>query len=646
MRQPVKSTSARETRRNTRTGARIAMIAFLCASAGLWVEAPAAAQGRGRGGGPAVVTPVDVEGELDVIYEDNENSARLLHFLKTSRGRLPLQFRDNVPELPTGARVRVRGESADGTTVVATSVTTVTVSTARTTGTQDVLVILMNFTANPVQPYTQAAATAVNTQVHNFYLENSYGQTTMNFTVTPWVTIAGNTSSCDYNGWAGLADTAARGIGHDPAQYDRVVYAFPQLSVCSWWGLGNLSGPRSWVNGAYALRVVAHEQAHNFGDYHSHANKCDATGCTSVEYGDDRDVLGQSGVVGHLGAYQKERLGWLNYGPSPAIQTVTSADNYWIDVYNTPNSGHPKALKVWNPAAGNHFYIEARAKLGFDGNVAAGVTIRSGSPTVGNSAYQQDLAPGSTTWDSTLDVGQTFTDAATNISFTTLSADATGALVQVGFGTAPCVAAAPTLSLSPSGSVLATPGVPVTVTARVTNNDSATCSPTSFSLSIVVPSSTWAVAYGASGGSLGSIPPGMTASTTISITPPTGTSGTFGFTVRAGDGSGTVRASLSATITVAPSITVTGSASRNSRWTSLSARVMGGSLPVPSASVSFVVRSPTGATSTYNAVTATDGTASAKFKSSAKDTTGTWQVTITASKNGSTGTTTTSFVVQ
>src|SRR6185436_5731104 len=306
-----------------------------------------------------------------------------------------------------GTRVRVRGDLADGATVVATSVTTVATSTSRTIGTQDVLVILLNFASSPVQPYTPAAAQNVNAQVRSFYLENSYGQTTMNFTVTPWVTIDGDTATCGYNTWAGLAEAAARGIGYDSAQYDRVVYAFPSVAACAWWGMGNVAGPRSWVNGSYALRVVAHEQAHNFGDYHSHANKCDVTGCTAVEYGDDRDVLGATGVVGHLGAYQKERLGWLNYGGSPAIQTVTSDDNYWIEVYATASSGHPKALKVWNAAAGTYFYIEARAKLGFDGNVAAGVTVRSGSPTVANSAYQQDLAPATSTWDSTLDAGQT-----------------------------------------------------------------------------------------------------------------------------------------------------------------------------------------------------------------------------------------------
>ena len=65
------------------------------------------------------------------------------------------------------------------------------------------------------------------------------------------------------------------------------------------------------------LRTIAHEQGHNFGNHHSKALKCSSGSCSTVEYRDDRDVLGKSGVVAHMSAFQKERLGWLNYGTAP-----------------------------------------------------------------------------------------------------------------------------------------------------------------------------------------------------------------------------------------------------------------------------------------------------------------------------------------
>src|SRR5207244_5554720 len=61
-----------------------------------------------------------------------------------------------------------------------------------------------------------------------------------------------------------------------------------------------------------------HELGHNFGDYHSRSSSCDTTGWTISEYGDDRDIMGAT--TAHLNAFQKERLGWLNY----AISRVTS----------------------------------------------------------------------------------------------------------------------------------------------------------------------------------------------------------------------------------------------------------------------------------------------------------------------------------
>ena len=98
-----------------------------------------------------------------------------------------------------------------------------------------------------------------------------------------------------------------------------------------------------------SLRTVGHELGHGFGLYHARAMDCGSQviggSCTTIEYGDSLDILGQAGVTGHSHANQKERLGWLNYGTSPGITTVQANGTYWIDPYETvgPNS---KALKI------------------------------------------------------------------------------------------------------------------------------------------------------------------------------------------------------------------------------------------------------------------------------------------------------------
>ena len=67
----------------------------------------------------------------------------------------------------------------------------------------------------------------------------------------------------------------------------------------------------------------------------------------------------------HFNAFQKEILGWLNYGTSPAIVTATTSGTYSITPFETVGSG-AKAIKVFqsvDSASGKntYFYLEARS---------------------------------------------------------------------------------------------------------------------------------------------------------------------------------------------------------------------------------------------------------------------------------------------
>jgi hypothetical protein len=435
-----------------------------------------------------------------------------------------------------------------------------------------------------------------------------------------------------------LADQAATNAGVSLAGYSRRVYGFPQTSACSWWGLGTVGGnpSRAWINGTYSLRVVSHELGHNFGDHHSHSKSCDSSTCTVSEYGDDHDNMG--GTIAHLNAFQKERLGWLNYGSSPAIRTVSTGNDYWLDPYETTGGGYPKALKIWNPTTSTYYYIESRAGIGFDANVTSGVTIHSGSPTVGNSSYQLDLAPTTTEWDSMLDPGQVFRDDAIGLNVQTLSTSATGAVVSVIFTAVPCAAATPSVSLANSSFLK--------YTVTVANNDGTNCTASPFAFSSNVPAG-WSAAFSPS--TLSSLASGASATTTLTLTPPTGTSGTYSFTVNATNsnsgysGSATGSLMLAASLDVTTSAVVTGYG--NNRAATIASGVKVSQVAVAGAAVTVVVTKPNGATTTLSTTTAADGTASVKFSLKPKDPSGSYQVKTTANSNGGTGNSTTSFTV-
>jgi hypothetical protein len=606
-----------------------------------FLGAPAKLAAQGPPPGIPGNGPVVLEGEFEATYEDDEENdqTRLVHFLHSDNRRIPLRFRDGAPDLPTGARVRVIGDLAEGE-VTATGVSVMSGSTSRTLGPQDVLVILFNFSDNATQPWSSSMGARVNDQVRSFYLENTYGQTIMSFTVVGYYTIGAAGTSCDYYGWATQAEAKATAAGVNLNAYDRRVFAFPKVGGCSWAGMGNVGGPRSWTNGYYNLRVIAHEQGHNFGDHHSKATSCNTpSSCSTIEYGDDRDVLGRSGVVAHMNAFQKERLGWLNYAGAPAARTVTTSGQYWIDNYETL-SGDTKALKIWNAAKNGYYYVESRARMGFDANVAAGVTLHLGTSGV---SYQVDLDPNTSTYDSTLDVGHAFTDASMGLTIETISSGVDGAMIAVTMQSAPCTTANPSVSLAASGTL--------TYNVTVKNNNSASCAASAFNVAASVPSG-WSASF--SPAASASLAPGATASATLTLTAPAGTSGSYPFSVTATDsGSGkSASASGSASVgTAVTSLTVTASATYEagkgaSRSATVRVSVKAGTSGAAGAAVSIVVTDPKGGQSTINGTADAGGTAILKVSLKPKDPSGVYQVQVTARSGGATGQAATSFTAQ
>jgi hypothetical protein len=586
---------------------------------------------------------VELDGELEVEFEDGPSSSRLLHFLRMGTQKIKLEFATDPPALQTGTKVRARGRLQNNTLMLSSQsdLQTQSLAVPNTFGEQRTIVILMNFQDNASQPYTTSHAYATTFQsTSDFYRENSSNQTWLTGAVHGWVTIAANSSPCDYNRWATLADEAAAAAGVVLSQFPRRVYAFPQTGACGWWGLGNVGGnpSRAWINGSYTLKVVGHEFGHNLGNYHSNSQPCDSAGCSTTEYGDDHDIMGNP-TSGHLTAFQKERLGWLNYGASPPIQTVGAGGTYWVDAMSAPGGG-TKALKILKSVDGSgrrtYFYVEARTDSGFDSGVTPGVLVHTGSEATPNSSLQFDLDRVSSSFDSILDAGQTLTDPASGVSITTTSFSASGASLNVSYTPAACAAAAPTVSLS-GGASWAVPGASVNYTVSVRNNDGATCGAATFNLVPQAPGG-WSALFNP--GSL-SLMPGSTASATLTLISTADASGSYSFQASASRPGPSGSVNGNAQIASALSVTLAFNSVGNGQQASVSVRANGN--PVAGAAVTFTLTDPLGRPSNVNATTNGSGVASQNYKFKGNDPRGLYRVSVAVTASGLSGSANGSF---
>lgn len=380
-------------------------------------------------------------------------------------------------------------------------------------GPQRTVVLLVNFQDQPNnQPFTPAAVQhLVFDSVNRQFIESSYNQTNLVGNVYGWMTIPINsTTECDtlFNAIPGLAATAAAQRGIDLSPYIHRIYLFPSTN-CDYAGAGTIGRDgaysNTWLNGYNDLHVTAHELGHNDGLFHSQRIICPNGGtqgsCTSDEYGDYADSMGW-GYGTHFNAYQKERLGWLNYGTSPLIKTITASGNYSIHPYETQDSGaYIKGLKILrknlSDGSQDYYYIEYRTPTGFDAplgscgsncNFTKGVLLHQGNKQNPNSS--NIFFPNSNTSNPNIIAllpGQTFTDpmaANGGVKVTLNSVTSWLANMNIQFGDNPnCFRKSPVLTISPSGLQSVNAGESKTYSVTITNNDSAACNPSLFAIS-------------------------------------------------------------------------------------------------------------------------------------------------------------------
>ncbi|MGD2138197.1 MAG: NEW3 domain-containing protein [Gammaproteobacteria bacterium] len=512
---------------------------------------------------------VQLEGELEVLYEDHEDgSHRLRHFLTVYEGRISLHFKAEPRGLLSGTPVRAAGvllgdamalESGESILTLAADGGSTGGSSGgapapvpNTFGEQRTLILLVNFATLPEEPWsvTEARATVFG-PVSDFFRENSYGQTWLAGDVVGWLTIDVDPSGCPTTDIRNQARIAAGAQGIDLSAYNRQVFAFPDIG-CSWSGQATVGGSPSYamLDGTLLHEgIVSHELGHTFGLYHSHALECgnDIVGdtCVTAEYGDALDRMGNHGG-GHFNAFQKARLGWLDYGTSPAITTADASGLYQLEASAAQSQG-AKALRVprdVDPATGQTrwYYLEYRKALGFDSflansrygaSVTNGVVFHLGKDGDPNSSALLDMTPNSLQfdWDDmALSAGTSFTDAASGATIVLEQVDSGGATVSVDLGTGACIHRNPAVTLAPSEGPWVNAGTPVDYVVTVTNNDSDACGASTFDLATVAPAG-WNTELDASILQIGA---GANATVTMIVTSPqTATEGFHDITVTA-----------------------------------------------------------------------------------------------------------------
>jgi M6 family metalloprotease-like protein len=398
-------------------------------------------------------------------------------------------------------------------------------------GPQPTLFVLFNFLDNPITPISRedmyAAAFSYERGIANFYSVTSYQKISISGDVAGWFTIPYNENgTCDIAGWRNAAKAAASAAGYDLTSYTHFVYVWPQNNPntgvqslgCGWSGYsaGSDSYINAWVNpngyffdgyqGHLPDQLVAlscHEFGHGLGiSSHAGTLRCDDgkraidnyPSCTTSPTADFDDVMAYVNPARELNAPHRAMLGWLD---ANQVQDIVADGTYVISPleYRDTNA---KALRLAKPDTNEFYYLSYRIRAGlFDSYVSGydGVAVHIWDGYKGTATRALYVSPwtaanANTAKPSALRDGMRFEDSNNGIQIEQISHDNNRVTLRITFGRIRCQNRNPLVStfMGTGGVVYANAGYSSQpFDLLVFNNNSVTCSASSFGLSSLMP---------------------------------------------------------------------------------------------------------------------------------------------------------------
>lgn len=441
----------------------------------------------------------EVVGQVEISVSDDFSSKRsevLYHVREKLSGKM-IQLREKkanqLQHLKSGQTIRVRGtkknqgqemevesveaQAGDGASTTTEGDAQVTVAGRK------ILIVLVNLNdGTAVQSASSAAsdvAAATNSVSHMFHTVstglysfnvdgNGDGQPDV---VTANVNLAG-AGNCNYYSWSGEADKIATAQGINLSNYQHLLYVLPNNVGCSWGGVGNMPGIRTWVRfgGAY---IKAHELGHNLGLHHA-ATDTNNDGVVDNEYGDSSCVMGNHGSLKGVNGAHAAQLGVYSAfsgkvltGGSGLIE-LGSVDTHPL------TTSLPQIYRIKKSDTNDYYYVTYRNGDNYGANLSSSYSGRINIHRYTGSGSSKTL------FIRSLGLGETFTDSKNGIDISAVSkaADSSSMGIQVSGN---CSSQQPSVSINPA-SIILTPSGSAQATLTLKNNDNDLCAATTFSV--------------------------------------------------------------------------------------------------------------------------------------------------------------------
>jgi autotransporter-associated beta strand protein len=232
------------------------------------------------------------------------------------------------------------------------------------------------------EPLALATAQTRQAGAENFWLENSYGKTTLTTTYTTTVTLPSNASAYVGNFNTLLVDARQAAVAANPAWNHNNFDFYTVITTGSpgtfgYTGVAQLNGPGSHLLANFTtIRTASHEFGHNLGLNHSEYWLTDSQSPIGndsipggyagdnpdderIEYGHKFAIMGSQDFSGdfetgraHYSASDKNRLDWLDQADGDVANTTTSGTIrlYRHDVpsanFGTMTTGVARAIKI------------------------------------------------------------------------------------------------------------------------------------------------------------------------------------------------------------------------------------------------------------------------------------------------------------